>query len=185
MKMLWCATALAVASVAMPVHAQSKKELVQKLLQLQQPGAEALARTLAQQTAGQFMQAAGAGLQRLPADKREAVGKTVEADIKTFYGEIEPLLRDRAVKLAPATVGVALEEKFTEDELKQLIAWAESPVNKKYKQLAPEIENSLAEKLVADTRPAVEPKIKALEANLAKKLGAQPTPAKPAAKTKN
>lgn len=170
------AVALAAAVWLLPAQAQSKKELVQKLLVLQQPGAEALARSIAQQTAGQFMQAAGEAIQRLPADKRQPAAKAVEADIKAFYGEIEPLLRERAVKLSASTVGTALEEKFTEDELKQLIAWAESPVNKKYKQLAPELENSLAEKLIADTRPIVEPKAKALERKLSGKLGG---PAKP------
>jgi hypothetical protein len=45
-----------------------------------------------------------------------------------------------------------LEEKFTEDELKQLIAWLESPVNKKYQQLAPEMSNSLGQKLAAESR---------------------------------
>lgn len=190
MKKLWCAVALAAIAVAVPVHAQSKKELVQKILAQQQPGIEALARGIAGDTANRVLQAADAGLQRVPADKRETAGKAIEADIKKFYDETEAVLRDRAVKLGPATIGATLEEKFTEDELKQLLAWFESPVNKKYQQLGPEMQNGLAQKLVADTRPTIEPKLKALEQSIRKQLGVPPDAAsgaasKPASKTKN
>jgi hypothetical protein len=171
MKKLWCAVALAAATLTMPAHAQSKKELVQKILAQQQPGIEALARDIARDTAGRVMRAAAAGLQSVPSDKREAAGKAIEADIKKFYDETDALLRDRAVKLSPATIGATLEEKFTEDELKQLLAWFESPVNKKYQQLGPEMQNGLAQKLVADTKPAIEPKLKALEQSIKKQLG--------------
>ena len=53
----------------------AKKELVQKVLKLQQPSVENLARNLVEQPAGQLMQAAGRALQtQVPADKREAAG---------------------------------------------------------------------------------------------------------------
>lgn len=193
MKKLWCAAALAAAVVVAPVHAQSKKELVQKILAQQQPGIEALASDIARDTAGRVMQAALGGLQRVPADKREATGKAIEADVKKFYDETNTLLRERAVKLGPTTIGATLEEKFTEDELKQLLAWFESPVNKKYQQLGPEMQNGLAQKLVADTKPAIEPKLKTLEQSIRKQLGAPAAAAsapaaaspKPAPKNKN
>ena len=83
------------------------------------------------------MQMAGRAIQtQLPADKREAIGKTIEADAKKYVDEAYPPVRERALKLAPTTLGAALEEKFTEDELKQLIAWLESPVNKKFQRPA-------------------------------------------------
>jgi hypothetical protein len=192
MKKLWCAAALAAVTVVVPVHAQSKKELVQKILVQQQPGIEALARDIARDTAGRVMDASIAGLQQVPADKREDVGKAIQADVKKFYDETDALLRDRAVKLGATTIGATLEEKFTEDELKQLLAWFESPVNKKYQQLGPEMQSGLAQKLVADTKPTVEPKLKTLEQSIRKQLGtpaaAGSNPAaspKPAPKTKN
>ncbi len=40
-----------------------------------------------------------------------------------------PIVRERAIKLAPATIGVALETKMSEDELKQVLAWLESPAD--------------------------------------------------------
>lgn len=192
MKKLWCAAALAAVTMVVPVHAQSKKDLVQKILVQQQPGIEALARDIARDTAGRVMDASIAGLQQVPASKREEVGKAIQADVKKFYDETDALLRDRAVKLSATTIGATLEEKFTEDELKQLLAWFESPVNKKYQQLGPEMQSGLAQKLVADTKPAVEPKLKSLEQSIRKQLGvpaaAGSAPAaspKPAPKTKN
>ena len=153
-------------------HAQSKKELVQKVLQLQQPMIEGIARNIAERPALQMMQQAGQVLQtQFAPDKREAAAKAVEADIRKFVDEATPLLRERALKLVPSTMGPALEEKFSEAELKQLIAFLESPVNKKYQQLVPEMANSLGQKLVADAAPLLDPKLRALEQKVRAKLG--------------
>ena len=161
----------------------AKKELVQKLVTLQQPGIEGLARNLVEQPAMAMLQAAGRALPNIAAEKRETVGKTIEADIKKYVDEAIPVVRDRAVKLAPSTIGAAMEEKFTEDELKQLIAWLESPVNKKYAQLGPEIQNGFTQKLIAEARPAIEPKLQALEAKIRTSLGAPAAPSTAASAT--
>ena len=160
MKRLMMAALLSSAALA---HAQTtpaapatpaspaKKELVQKLLVLQQPGIEQVARGLVERPALQMMQEAGQVLQRqIAPDKREAIGKQVEADVKKYVEEATPLVRERAVKLAPTTIGPILEEKFSEDELKQLIAWLESPINKKYAQIGPEMQTAFVQKLVVD-----------------------------------
>jgi hypothetical protein len=67
---------------------------------------------------------------------------------------------------------VALEQKFSEDELRQLLAWFESPVNKKFQQASGEMQNDFLQKLVAESRPVVEPKIKQLEQSVRAALGA-------------
>jgi uncharacterized protein len=177
-----------------PAQAQNKKELVAKVLQLHQQGIENIGRVIAGQTSQQMLQAAGQAMPRVAADKREAVGKDIQDEVKKFYDEVEPMLKKRAVELAPATVGAAYEEKFSEDELKVIVSWLESPVSRKYAEIDRAQGNALAEKVVADTRPAIEPKLKALEAAVAKRLGVPPggegapaadaaaKPAKPAAK---
>jgi uncharacterized protein len=163
--------ALALAAGASHAQVQTKKDLIAKVVQLHMQGIENVGRVIAGQTSQQMLQAAGQALPRVAADKREAVGKEIQDDVKKFYDEIEPLLKKRAVELAPATVGAAYEEKFSEDELKVVIAWLESPVSKKYAQMDRDQGNALAEKVVADTRPTIEPKLKALEAVVAKRLG--------------
>ncbi|HOM15029.1 MAG TPA: DUF2059 domain-containing protein [Rubrivivax sp.] len=182
-----CVVAQAQSSGASP----AKKELVQKLLALQQPGIELAARGMVERPAALMLQEAGRVVQtQVPAEKREAVAKTIEADAKRYVEEAFPPVRERALKIAPATLGAALEEKFTEDELKQLIAWFDSPVNKKFQAASGEMQNNFMQKLVAEARPLLEPKLQALEQKVRAALGAPAAPpaapagdaAKPAAK---
>jgi len=74
MKRLITAALLSSAVLAF-AQATPKKELVQKLLTLQQPGIEQVARGLVERPAMQMMQEAGMVLQRqIPPEKREALG---------------------------------------------------------------------------------------------------------------
>ena len=159
----------------------TKKDLVTKVLQLQQSAIEQSAQALAEQPAMQMMQQAGMALQtRVPPEKREAVAKAIQAEVKKYLDQAVPLVRERAVDLAPTTIGTLLEEKFNEAELKQLIGIIESPVNRKFQQMGGDMQRVLMDKLVADTRGAVEPKVKTLEAAIGKQLGLPapaPTPA--------
>jgi hypothetical protein len=155
--------ASAPAATAAPTSA-AKKELVKKLLQLQQANFDGLSRSIVERPAIQLMQAAGQALQtQVPADKREATGKQIETDIKKFVDDSSAILRDRTAKLVPTTFGAGLEEKFTEDELKQFIAWTESPVNKKFQQLLPDIQTAFMQKLAAETSPLLDPKFQAVQ----------------------
>lgn len=148
-----------------------KKQLVQKVLQLQQSGIESFARSVAEQPAAQMLQAAGRALQSQPADKREALAKQLQADAQKYADEVTPILRKRAVELAPQTVGALLEQRLSEAELNTLIQWLQSPVSRKFAEIQGELQQSLGEKLVADTRSTVEPKLKALQQTMANRLG--------------
>jgi hypothetical protein len=169
-------------------HAQStpaKKELVARIIKLQQPGIEAMARGLVEQPAAEILDRAGAALpSRVPADKREAVAKEIQADVKKYADDAGSVISQRAVRLAPSTIGPLLEEKFTEDELKQVIAIVESPAYNKFQALGGDMQKALVEKLVAETRSTIEPKVKALEATVAKRLGITVPPAGAAAPAK-
>jgi hypothetical protein len=166
---------LALAGACFAVQAQStpaKKELIAKILKIQQAGIETLARNLAEEPAVNLLAAAERSLpQRVAADKQEAVMKEVHGDIKKYLDDAVPMVKDRAVKLAPASVGTLLEQKFSEDELKQVLAFLQSPAYVKYQQLGPDMQKVLVEKLVADARPSMEPKVRALENSIAKRLG--------------
>jgi hypothetical protein len=183
---------LALAAACVSAQAQStpaKKELVARILKVQQPAFEMMARGLVEEPAVALLDRAGTALnQRVAADKREAVGKEIQADVRKYVDETVPIVRDRAIKLAPSTVGTLLEEKFTEDELKQIVGMLESPLLAKYQQLGADMQKALIEKVVADARPQVEPKVQALEATISKRLGITPgagnAPAAPAADKK-
>ena len=166
---------LAIVAACGTVQAQStpaKKELVTKILKLQQPGIEAMARGLTEEPAARLWGRAAQALpQRIPAEKQEAVATEIQADIKKYVDDTVPLVRDRAVRLAPSTVGALLEEKFTEDELKQVLAMLENPVYLKFQLHGGDMQKALADKLVTDARPQVEPRVRALEESIARRLG--------------
>ncbi|MDQ6629763.1 MAG: DUF2059 domain-containing protein [Pseudomonadota bacterium] len=173
-------TACVLGLLGAPAAAQNnaKKELVQKILAYQQAEIESLARGMVERPAAQMMQEAGLAMQRQVApDKREAVGRAIETEVKKYVEEAYPLVRERAIRAAPPTIGVTLEEKMSEDELKQLVVWLDSPVNKKYQQLGPEMRNAFIQKLVADAGPLVDPKVMALSARIRVILGLPPAAA--------
>ena len=167
--------ALLLAVPVVAVHAQpspAKKALVARILKVQQPGIEGMSRSMAERPAVALMDRAGAVLsQSVPADKRDAVAKEIQADVKKYLDEAVPLVSSRAVKLAPTTVGPLLEEKFTEEELKQVAAFLESHAINKFQQLSGEMQKVLLEKVVADTKSVIEPKVVALEQSVSKRLG--------------
>jgi hypothetical protein len=163
-----------------PAVAQSKKELVDRIVLLQQPGVEAMARSMGEQPAAQLVMQARQIIQNVPADKRDAAVKNIDAELKKYGDDVVPLLRDRAVKIAPTIIGPELDKNFNEAELKQLIDWLESPVIKRFQDLTPNIQRSLSERLVNETRAQVEPKLTALEAAMAKQLGVTPNSSGPA-----
>ena len=172
-----CASAQTPAPAA-AAPAGGKKELVQKILQLQQGAIENVARQLVEAPVAQLMQQAGPLLQqRVAADKREAVAQEIQADMRRYMDEALPIARERASRLAPTTLAPLLEEKMSEDELRQALATLQqmdSAGYRKYVQLGGEMQRALGEKIIAETRGQIEPKVQALQASIGKRLGVAP-----------
>ncbi|MBL8331529.1 MAG: hypothetical protein JNM08_00420 [Rubrivivax sp.] len=145
-----------------PQSSPAKKELVARVLKIQQPGIELLARQLVEQPVGQMLQQLGPAMQRVAPERRQALAADIQADARKYADEMNPIVRDKALKLAPTVIGPMLEDRFSEDELKQLIALLESPVNKKFQSMGLDMQRALGEKLIAEIKPQVEPKLKAL-----------------------
>lgn len=153
----------------------AKKQLVAKLLEIQRPGIEALANNIAMAPVMQMRQAAATALQQaVPAERREAVARDIEADMRKYFEDVSPELRQQAVRIAPATLGTIFEERFTEAELRELIALLESPVNRKFQSLSGELQRAIGERLVGESRAIVEPKLRELERTVGGRLGLQP-----------
>ena len=169
MALLGATAAWAQGAASAPVSA-AKKELVARVLKLQQPGVDNLARQLALEPALQLAAPLRMAAARLPQDKREAFTQQVEADMQRYSEEVVPIVRDRAAALAPATLGPMIEQRFTDEELKQIIAMLESPINARYQALGIEMQRALGSKVVAETRASVEPKYKALEQSIQSRL---------------
>lgn len=163
----------ALAGSSMAAMAQDKATLIKQFIEIQRPGIESLARGLIEQSSAPIAQAGSQYLQtQVPEAKREAAAKAADAELKKYFDESYPLVRDKAIQIAPGALTPILEQNFSEDELKQLLAWINSPLSKKYQELNPKMQTALTEKLVTDTRATIEPKMRALDTNVAKALGA-------------
>ena len=189
---LGLALAIALALSAGSALAQpspAKKVLIDKIVALQQQGADSMANGLVQAPLSQLAQQLRGAVQQVPAEKREATAKALEAELKKFAEENVPYLKDKISKAVPNTASALLDERFNEDELKQIVAWAESPVSQKFGLASVELQKAVAQKVMAEVGPTLEGRLKTLQGNMAKQLGLQPppagapAPAKPAAST--
>ncbi len=170
------------AATASPAAASpAKKELAARVVALMKPAVETLGLQLAQQPALQIQQRAGAALQGVAPERREVLGREIEADLRKYFDETGPLVRDRAVKLGPGTIGPMLEDRFSEDDLRQIITMLESPLNRRFQQTFPEMQRALVEKLVAEMRGDIETRARALEQTVGKRLNPSAPAAAPAA----
>lgn len=169
------ATAL-LAAATLLAHAETspaKKELVNRVLELQRPAIEAQVRNMAERPAVLIMQSVGATVQqRVPLEKREPLLKDIQAEVRKFVDEAGPLLREHALRLLPQTSGAVLESKFSEAELKQLIGALEAPAFRKYQASSEEMLRPLSDRLGAEARGDIEPRLKALEQVIRGKLNA-------------
>ncbi len=163
----------------------SKQELVKRLVQTQQASVDAMARGLAEQPAIDMLDRAALALpSRVAPDKQEAVAKAIQADTQKYLDAVVPMVSQRAKQLAPQTIGPILQQKLSEEELRQIVTLLESPAYQKYLKLGGEMQEALQTQLVADTRSRVEAQLLSLEKSIGTHLGltASAAPAQPAAK---
>jgi len=169
------ARAAAVASLlivaAAGAQAEGKRDYIQRLPSLQKAELDAVAANMTQAPARQLMgQAQGIMVQAVPPEKREAAAKQINAELTKYVDGATPIVKASASKVAVDAVAPVLEDKFTEEELKQLVTMLESPIIKKYQGLLPQLEKALVEKITADARGQVDPKLQALQENVRKIL---------------
>jgi hypothetical protein len=172
---LGLALAIALAAgTALAEPSPAKKALIDKIVALQMHGlADNMAGGLVQAPLSQLTQPLRAAVQQVPAEKREATGKALEAELKKFVEENVPYLKDKIAKAAPNTASALLDERFNEDELKQILAWAESPVSQKFGAASAELQKAIVQKVMAEVAPTMDGRFKTLQGNLAKQLGIQ------------
>lgn len=167
------ATMIAALAIAGSVHAAqvpaARQELVNRVLQLWHP--ETIGESMLQQPVGDAVQQARAVLQgRVSPEKRDAAMKEIVADARQFMEENRPAAQSSAQKIVGTTVAPMLAERFTDDELRQIIAILESPVKKKFEAMVPELQKKLGEAVAADTRAVMDPKLKELQERIGMRL---------------
>lgn len=158
-----------------PAVSPQKQALVDQILQAQQGGVDQLARQIVEQPAVQLLQRAAALVRRnVAADKQQAMGQSLQDDARKYVDETFPIVRDKARSLAPGILGPLMAEKLTEAELQEVLAVFKSEAWRKFQGLAPQMQQSLGEKLVAEVKPQLENQLRALDQAMAKRLGLKP-----------
>ena len=113
------APAPAAAAAATP-SSPAKKELVQRVLKLQQGGIERLATAMTEEPAVVLVERASAVIAaNVPKERQEAVAKDLQAEVQKYLKDTVPQVRKSAQQLAPSTIGTLLDNKFNEEELRQ------------------------------------------------------------------
>jgi hypothetical protein len=162
------------AAQATPVP-PAKQELVNKVLQLWH--IESIGDTMLQTPVADAVQQARVMLQgRAVPEKRDAAMTEIVGEARKFMDENKPVTRASAEKLIPTTIAPLLAERFSEDELKQIIVILESPVKKKFEGMLPELQKKLGEGVAADTRTVIDPKLQDLQQRIGMRLRSAVTP---------
>jgi hypothetical protein len=173
------ATMIAALAIGGSVHAApvpaAKQELVNRVLQLWHP--ETIGESMLQAPVGDAVQQARAVLQgRVSPEKRDAALKEIVSDARQFMEENKPLAQASAQKLVGTTVAPLLAERFSEEELRQIITILESPVKKKFEAMVPELQKKLGEGVAADTRAVMDPKLQELQQRIGMRLRSAVSP---------
>lgn len=151
---------------------QTQQQLATRLVQLL--GLDDASVALIQRPLAQVLQNATTAMETsgVPAEQRAGLLVELRADVKAVADKLVPLVKASAEKGAPDAVGKPLAEKFSAAELRQLIAYLESPLNKKFLALLPELQAALNAHVLAGTRDAVTPQLTELQKTLTARITA-------------
>jgi uncharacterized protein len=141
------------------------------------------------QLAGSATQQVMAGwnerVDKMPAAKQQGAITAIDSELKKFNDDALKLITAQATKARANALLTAYTERFSEDELKQLVALMEAPVFKKYQTVAPELGSAYIKAIVEGTRSDVIERSKVFEAAATKIVdSAAPAQAAPAAPAK-
>lgn len=144
----------------------SKRALAVKLAQMQQKAeGEAMAEQL---TASAVQPLLAAWSQRLdetvPPARQKEVRDKLDVELKKFADSTQKSVEAQTAKAAEAALVPIFMEKLSEDELKTIITYMESPASAKFQALGVDAGNAWAKRIVDATKSSVEAGAKNFEA---------------------
>lgn len=144
----------------------SKRALAVKLAQMQQ---KADGGAMAEQLTASAVQPLLAGWsQRLdetvPPARQKDVRDKLDVELKKYADSTQKVVEAQTAKAAEAALVPIFMEKLSEEELKQIVAYMESPASAKFQALGPDATNAWAKRIVDATKPQVENGAKNFEA---------------------
>ena len=175
------ATALFVALCAVSTGASAqdaKKTLATKLAQMQaKSDGAAMANQL---TADAVQLPLSTWSQRLdesvPPARQKDVRDKLDVELKKFADNTHKAIEAQVGKAAETALVPLFMDKLSEDEMKTIIAYMESPAALKFQGLSADAGNAWAQKVIDATRTTVETNVKSFDAAATKIVGAPAPP---------
>ncbi|CAM5791410.1 MAG: hypothetical protein J0I00_11520 [Burkholderiales bacterium] len=175
------ATVLFVALCAVSTGASAqdaKKAMATKLAQMQaKSDGAALANQL---TADAVQLPLSAWSQRLdesvPPARQKDVRDKLDVELKKFADNTHKAIEAQVSKAAETALVPLFMDKLSEDEMKTVIAYMESPAAVKFQSLSGDAGNAWAQKVIDATRSTVEANVKSFDAAATKIVGVPATP---------
>ena len=190
MKKIIATFAIAGLALSATVNAQTadpKLEWATKAVALQQgPELERLIGQLADSATQDILQNWGPKLQSdVPPAKIEQAKERLNIELKKYFDDVSTTINGKAGKVSANALIPAYMERFTLDELKQLVAFFESPAIKKYQSAAPELGSLFVKQLIEETRSDIIVRTRQFDDAATKIIGTAPAPRTPAATDKS
>ncbi len=158
------------AQAAAPAADAEKQKLIDKLLVHFHPENRVL--QLVQQQGLNAMQQSGIALQtaHVAQERKDKTLAEIHDDVQKYIDATMPVAVASARKLTGPAVSPMLLQNFSVDELRQLLAFYESPVKEKFEKLVPQMESAVGQKVQADIAPTVDKNAKAMTEAVGTKL---------------
>ena len=168
--------ALALSGAAQAQTADPKLEWATKAVALQQgPELERLVSQLAESSSQDIVQSWGAKLRTdVPKEKVEQTAQSLNAELKKYNDDVTKIISSKVNKASADSLIPVYMARFSLDELKQLVAFFESPAVKKYQAAAPELGNVFVNQLIMETRSDVNARAKQFDDAATKIVGTTP-----------
>jgi hypothetical protein len=184
MKKIIATFAIAGVVLSAAVNAQTvdpKLEWAAKAVALQQgPELERLVGQLADSATQDILQNWGPRLQSdVPPARIEQAKEGLNAELKKYFDDVSYTISNKVSKASNTALIPAYMERFSLDELKQIVAFFESPAVKKYQLAAPELGNLFVKQLIEETRADVSARTRQFDDAATKIMGAAPAPRSP------
>ena len=167
---------LALTAIAQAQTADSKLEWATKAVALQQgPELDRLIVQLAEASSQDVVQSWGVKLRaNVPEAQLEKAAESLNAELKKYNDDVSKIIKNKVNKASADSLTPAYMERFSLDELKQLVAFFESPVVKKYQATAPALGNIFVNQLIMEARADVAARAKQFDEAATKIVGTAP-----------
>jgi len=157
------ACALSTGAIA---QTDTKRALAVKLAQMQQ---KADGPAITEQLTNSAVQPLLVGWSRrldetVPPARQQDVRDKLTVELKKFADSTQKAIEAQSAKAAEAALVPVFMDKLTEDEMKTIIAYMESPVSAKFQALGVDAGNAWAQRIVDATKATVETNAKSFEA---------------------